>query len=42
MKTNLAKMDECKTANDYLKVANGFERIAAAERQMAALLLCVL
>lgn len=32
MKTNLAKMEECKTANDYLKVANGFERIAAAEK----------
>jgi hypothetical protein len=32
MKSNLAKMDECKKANDYLKVANGFERIAAAEK----------
>jgi hypothetical protein len=32
MKSNLTKMDECKTANDYLKVANGFERIAIAEK----------
>jgi hypothetical protein len=32
MKSNLAKMDECKTPNDYLKIANGFERIASAEK----------
>lgn len=32
IKSNLAKMDECKTANDYLKVANAFERIASAEK----------
>jgi hypothetical protein len=32
MKTNLAKMEDCKTANDYLKVANSFERIATAEK----------
>jgi hypothetical protein len=32
MKTNIAKMDDCKTANDYLKVSNGFERIASAEK----------
>lgn len=32
IKSNLAKMDECKTANDYLKLANGFERIASAEK----------
>lgn len=32
MKSNLAKIDECKTPNDYLKVANGFERIASAEK----------
>lgn len=31
MKKNLEKMDECKTSADYLKVANGFERIALAE-----------
>lgn len=32
MKSNLAKMDNCKTSGDYLKVANGFERIATAEK----------
>jgi hypothetical protein len=32
MQSNLAKMEDCKTPNDYLKVANGFERIAAAEK----------
>ncbi len=32
MKNNIAKMDDCKTANDYLKVSNGFERIASAEK----------
>ena len=32
IKSNLAKMDECKTANDFLKLANGFERIASAEK----------
>jgi hypothetical protein len=32
MKTNLAKMDECKNSNDYLKVSNSFERIATAEK----------
>ena len=32
MKNNLIKMDDCKTANDYLKIANSFERIATAEK----------
>jgi hypothetical protein len=32
MQSTLAKMEGCKTPNDYLKVANGFERIAAAEK----------
>jgi hypothetical protein len=32
MKSTLAKMDKCTTSNDYLKVANGFERIAIAEK----------
>jgi phosphoglycerol transferase MdoB-like AlkP superfamily enzyme len=32
MKINLAKMDECKNSNDYLKVSNSFERIAIAEK----------
>ena len=32
IKSNLAKMNECKTPNDYLKLANGFERIASAEK----------
>lgn len=31
MKKNLAKMDECKTATDYINLANTFERIALAE-----------
>jgi hypothetical protein len=31
MKKNLAKMDECKSANDYINLANTFERIALAE-----------
>ena len=31
MKKNLAKMDECKGANDYINLANTFERIALAE-----------
>jgi hypothetical protein len=31
MMKNLKKMDECKTPTDYIKVANGFERIALAE-----------
>lgn len=31
MKKNLEKMDDCKTPADYIKVANGFERIAFAE-----------
>ena len=31
MKKNLSKMDECKNANDYIKLANTFERIALAE-----------
>lgn len=31
MKKNLARIDECKTSSDYMKVANNFERIAAAE-----------
>lgn len=32
MKKNLEKIADCKTANDYMKVANNFERIAAAEK----------
>jgi hypothetical protein len=28
---NLEKMDECKTATDYINIANSFERIALAE-----------
>lgn len=32
MKKNLEKIAECKTANDYMKVANNFERIASAEK----------
>jgi hypothetical protein len=32
MKTTLAKMEDCKTPNDYLKVANSFERIGEAEK----------
>ena len=32
MKTNLEKMGECKTADDYIKVANNFERVALAEK----------
>lgn len=32
MKKNLEKIAECKTANDYIKVANNFERIASAEK----------
>jgi len=31
MKQNLEKIGECKTANDYINVANNFERIALAE-----------
>ena len=32
MKSNLKKMEECKTAEDYISVANKFERIALAEK----------
>lgn len=32
MKKNIDKISECKTPNDYLKLANNFERIAAAEK----------
>ena len=32
MKKNIDKISECKTPNDYLKLANVFERIAAAEK----------
>ncbi|MEO8232805.1 MAG: hypothetical protein ABI638_11015 [Ignavibacteriota bacterium] len=32
MKKNLDKISECKTSNDYLKLANVFERIATAEK----------
>ena len=32
MKKNIEKINECKTVNDYLKLANGFERIALAEK----------
>lgn len=31
MKKNIDKIGECKTANDYIKTANNFERIALAE-----------
>ncbi len=31
VKTNLEKMDQCRTAEDWIKVANNFERIAQAE-----------
>jgi hypothetical protein len=31
MKQNLEKIGECKTPNDYINVANNFERIALAE-----------
>lgn len=31
MKKNLDKIDECTTFNDYIKLANNFERIALAE-----------
>ncbi len=31
MKNNLKKIGECKTAGDYIKTANNFERIALAE-----------
>lgn len=32
IKKNLEKLDECKTANDFIKLANNFERIASAEK----------
>lgn len=32
VKKNLEKIDECKTVNDFIKLANNFERIAAAEK----------
>lgn len=32
MKKNVDKISECKIANDYLKLANNFERIAVAEK----------
>lgn len=32
IKKNLEKIDECKTPNDFIKLANNFERIAAAEK----------
>ena len=32
MKSNLEKMGECKTAEDYVSIANKFERIALAEK----------
>ena len=32
MKENLNKIGECKTAEDYINVANNFERIALAEK----------
>ena len=31
VKKNLERMDTCKTAADYINVANAFERIALAE-----------
>jgi hypothetical protein len=32
MRQNLEKIGECKTANDYMNLANNFERIALAEK----------
>ena len=32
IKKNLEKIDECKTPNDFIKLANTFERIAVAEK----------
>jgi hypothetical protein len=32
MKKNLEKIDACKTSNDFIKLANNFERIASAEK----------
>lgn len=32
IKKNLEKIDECKTPNDFIKLANNFERIAVAEK----------
>lgn len=32
MKKNLQKTSECKTPNDFIKLANSFERIASAEK----------
>lgn len=32
MKKNLQKISECKTPNDFIKLANSFERIASAEK----------
>lgn len=32
IKKNLEKIDECKTPNDFIKLANNFERIAIAEK----------
>lgn len=32
MKKNLQKISECKSANDFIKLANNFERVAAAEK----------
>ena len=32
IKKNLEKIDECETPNDFIKLANNFERIAVAEK----------
>jgi len=32
IKKNLDKIDDCKTPNDFIKLANNFERIAVAEK----------
>lgn len=32
IKKNLEKIDDCKTPNDFIKLANNFERIAVAEK----------
>lgn len=32
IKKNLEKINECKTSNDFIKLANNFERIAVAEK----------
>jgi len=33
MKKNISKISECKTTDDYIKLANRFERVALAEKE---------